>query len=61
MWDTNGTPIIKSPKRSTSRSLGVYFSLLSPQVVLNKQRKIIWPGGDTDRPKGFQMSTWLKV
>lgn len=61
MWNTNVSPLLKSPKRSTSRSLGAYFRPPFPQVLLNKQRKIIWPGGDTDRPKGFQMSTWLKV
>ncbi|XP_056586675.1 glutamate receptor ionotropic, NMDA 1a isoform X2 [Triplophysa dalaica] len=31
------------------------------QVVMNKQRKIIWPGGETERPRGFQMSTRLKI
>ncbi|XP_063067515.1 glutamate receptor ionotropic, NMDA 1a isoform X3 [Engraulis encrasicolus] len=31
------------------------------QVVLNKQRKIIWPGGQTETPRGFQMSTRLKI
>lgn len=31
------------------------------QVVMNNQRKIIWPGGETEKPQGFQMSTRLKV
>lgn len=31
------------------------------QVVMNTQRKIIWPGGETEKPKGYQMSTRLKV
>uniref|UniRef100_A0A8C2AX62 Glutamate receptor n=1 Tax=Cyprinus carpio TaxID=7962 RepID=A0A8C2AX62_CYPCA len=30
-------------------------------VVMNKQKKIIWPGGETERPRGFQMSTRLKI
>lgn len=28
---------------------------------MNSQRKIIWPGGETEKPQGFQMSTRLKV
>lgn len=28
---------------------------------MNNQRKIIWPGGETEKPQGFQMSTRLKV
>ncbi|MEQ2209760.1 Glutamate receptor ionotropic, NMDA 1, partial [Xenoophorus captivus] len=31
------------------------------QVVMNPQRKIIWPGGETEKPVGYQMSTRLKV
>uniref|UniRef100_A0A8C6KSR5 Glutamate receptor n=1 Tax=Nothobranchius furzeri TaxID=105023 RepID=A0A8C6KSR5_NOTFU len=31
------------------------------QVVMNNQRKIVWPGGDTEKPQGFQMSTRLKI
>ncbi|XP_041825324.1 glutamate receptor ionotropic, NMDA 1a isoform X6 [Melanotaenia boesemani] len=31
------------------------------QVVMNNQRKIIWPGGETEKPQGFQMSTRLKI
>uniref|UniRef100_A0A3Q1FFB5 Glutamate receptor n=1 Tax=Acanthochromis polyacanthus TaxID=80966 RepID=A0A3Q1FFB5_9TELE len=31
------------------------------QVVMNPQRKIIWPGGETEKPVGYQMSTKLKV
>ncbi|KAM7415489.1 hypothetical protein PAMA_017816 [Pampus argenteus] len=30
------------------------------QVVMNPQRKIIWPGGETEKPVGYQMSTKLK-
>lgn len=37
----------------------VYVAFL--QVVMNNQRKIIWPGGETEKPQGFQMSTRLKV
>ena len=28
---------------------------------MNNQRKIIWPGGETEKPRGYQMSTRLKV
>lgn len=35
--------------------------MASLQVVMNSQRKIIWPGGETEKPQGFQMSTRLKV
>lgn len=31
------------------------------QVVINPQRKIIWPGGELEKPVGYQMSTKLKV
>ncbi|XP_077416883.1 glutamate receptor ionotropic, NMDA 1b isoform X4 [Vanacampus margaritifer] len=31
------------------------------QVVMNPQRKIIWPGGETEKPVGYQMSTKLKI
>uniref|UniRef100_A0A8C8EG97 Glutamate receptor n=1 Tax=Oncorhynchus tshawytscha TaxID=74940 RepID=A0A8C8EG97_ONCTS len=31
------------------------------QVVMNPQRKIIWPGGETEKPRGYQMSTRLKI
>ncbi|XP_019741238.1 glutamate receptor ionotropic, NMDA 1b isoform X2 [Hippocampus comes] len=31
------------------------------QVVINPQRKIIWPGGETEKPVGYQMSTKLKI
>uniref|UniRef100_A0A667YQ01 Glutamate receptor n=1 Tax=Myripristis murdjan TaxID=586833 RepID=A0A667YQ01_9TELE len=31
------------------------------QVVMNTQRKIIWPGGETEKPRGYQMSTRLKI
>lgn len=31
-----------------------------PQVIPN-DRKIIWPGGETEKPRGYQMSTRLKV
>lgn len=39
----------------------VYVCVASLQVVMNNQRKIIWPGGETEKPQGFQMSTRLKV
>lgn len=29
--------------------------------VLTNDRKIIWPGGETEKPQGYQMSTKLKV
>ncbi|XP_067294963.1 glutamate receptor ionotropic, NMDA 1b isoform X1 [Pseudorasbora parva] len=38
--------------------VGVYNG---SQVVMNTQRKIIWPGGETEKPKGYQMSTRLKI
>lgn len=31
------------------------------QVIINPQRKIIWPGGELEKPVGYQMSTKLKV
>ncbi|XP_061673384.1 glutamate receptor ionotropic, NMDA 1b isoform X3 [Syngnathoides biaculeatus] len=31
------------------------------QVLMNPQRKIIWPGGETEKPVGYQMSTKLKI
>uniref|UniRef100_A0A3P8VGQ6 Glutamate receptor n=1 Tax=Cynoglossus semilaevis TaxID=244447 RepID=A0A3P8VGQ6_CYNSE len=31
------------------------------QVIMNPQRKIIWPGGETEKPIGYQMSTKLKI
>lgn len=45
----------------TIRLLITSYNYLLHQVVMNKQRKIIWPGGETERPRGFQMSTRLKV
>ena len=44
-------------------SVLTYNSVCFPslQVVMNNQRKIIWPGGETEKPQGFQMSTRLKV
>uniref|UniRef100_A0A4W4E5C4 Glutamate receptor n=1 Tax=Electrophorus electricus TaxID=8005 RepID=A0A4W4E5C4_ELEEL len=45
-------------QKSRLVQVGIYNGT---QVVLNKQRKIIWPGGETDRPRGFQMSTRLKI
>lgn len=39
----------------------VYVCVAPVQVVMNNQRKIIWPGGETEKPQGFQMSTRLKV
>ncbi|XP_060762709.1 glutamate receptor ionotropic, NMDA 1b isoform X2 [Neoarius graeffei] len=38
--------------------VGVYNG---SQVMMNTQRKIIWPGGDTEKPRGYQMSTRLKI
>ncbi|XP_037402088.1 glutamate receptor ionotropic, NMDA 1a isoform X17 [Pygocentrus nattereri] len=45
-------------QKSRLIQVGIYNGT---QVVLNKQRKIIWPGGETERPRGFQMSTRLKI
>ncbi|XP_031433302.1 glutamate receptor ionotropic, NMDA 1a isoform X2 [Clupea harengus] len=45
-------------QKSRLIQVGIYNGT---QVVLNKQRKIIWPGGQTDTPRGFQMSTRLKI
>lgn len=39
----------------------LHVCTVSLQVVMNNQRKIIWPGGETEKPQGFQMSTRLKV
>lgn len=51
--------------RSVSEAAGLLSALTynpAPlQVVMNNQRKIIWPGGETEKPQGFQMSTRLKV
>ena len=44
-----------------SASTCVCVCVALPQVVMNNQRKIIWPGGETEKPQGFQMSTRLKV
>lgn len=44
-----------------SVSANTAAGLASLQVVMNNQRKIIWPGGETEKPQGFQMSTRLKV
>lgn len=46
-WDLPGT--------TKQLPVGVF------QVVMNPQRKIIWPGGETEKPVGYQMSTKLKV
>lgn len=35
--------------------------LWHPSQVLTNDRKIIWPGGETEKPQGYQMSTKLKV
>lgn len=35
--------------------------LRDPLQVLTNDRKIIWPGGETEKPQGYQMSTKLKV
>lgn len=46
---------------------GVHLGLMSicflrgPSQVLTNDRKIIWPGGETEKPQGYQMSTKLKV
>ncbi|XP_048876511.1 glutamate receptor ionotropic, NMDA 1 isoform X7 [Brienomyrus brachyistius] len=45
-------------QKSRLIQVGVYNGT---QVVLNNQRKIIWPGGETEKPRGFQMSTRLKI
>ncbi|XP_036385601.1 glutamate receptor ionotropic, NMDA 1a isoform X8 [Megalops cyprinoides] len=45
-------------QKSRLIQVGIYNGT---QVVLNNQRKIIWPGGETEKPRGFQMSTRLKI
>ncbi|KAG5835253.1 hypothetical protein ANANG_G00270400 [Anguilla anguilla] len=45
-------------QKSRLIQVGIYNGT---QVVLNTQRKIIWPGGETEKPRGFQMSTRLKI
>lgn len=49
------------PLTYNSASACVCVCVARPQVVMNNQRKIIWPGGETEKPQGFQMSTRLKV
>lgn len=46
---------------SVRRPLFLLLLFLTLQVVMNPQRKIIWPGGETEKPVGYQMSTRLKV
>lgn len=43
------------------RVRGQCVCLCYKQVIMNPQRKIIWPGGETEKPIGYQMSTKLKV
>lgn len=60
----NGSQVSASERVSYSslrRSRSVNVLLLNLQVMMNTQRKIIWPGGDTEKPRGYQMSTRLKV
>ncbi|XP_024155721.1 glutamate receptor ionotropic, NMDA 1a isoform X2 [Oryzias melastigma] len=45
-------------QKSRLVQVGIYNGT---QVVMNNQRKIIWPGGETEKPQGFQMSTRLKI
>uniref|UniRef100_W5LWF6 Glutamate receptor n=1 Tax=Lepisosteus oculatus TaxID=7918 RepID=W5LWF6_LEPOC len=45
-------------QKSRLVQVGIYNGT---QVVLNNQRKIIWPGGETEKPRGYQMSTRLKI
>uniref|UniRef100_A0A8C6WED8 Glutamate receptor n=1 Tax=Neogobius melanostomus TaxID=47308 RepID=A0A8C6WED8_9GOBI len=45
-------------QKSRLIQVGIYNGT---QVVMNNQRKIIWPGGETEKPQGFQMSTRLKI
>ncbi|XP_029565155.1 glutamate receptor ionotropic, NMDA 1a isoform X1 [Salmo trutta] len=45
-------------QKSRLIQVGIYNGT---QVVMNNQRKIIWPGGETEKPRGFQMSTRLKI
>lgn len=52
--------VMYSSLRCTS-NVNANVLLYNLQVMMNTQRKIIWPGGDTEKPRGYQMSTRLKV
>uniref|UniRef100_A0A8C5BEE0 Glutamate receptor n=1 Tax=Gadus morhua TaxID=8049 RepID=A0A8C5BEE0_GADMO len=50
--------IINQQKPGRLVQVGVFNG---SQVIMNAQRKIIWPGGETEKPRGYQMSTRLKI
>ncbi|NXJ95657.1 NMDZ1 protein, partial [Corythaixoides concolor] len=39
----------------------VQVGIYNGSHVLTNDRKIIWPGGETEKPQGYQMSTKLKI
>uniref|UniRef100_A0A6I8NK30 Glutamate receptor n=1 Tax=Ornithorhynchus anatinus TaxID=9258 RepID=A0A6I8NK30_ORNAN len=39
----------------------VQVGIFNGSHVLPNDRKIIWPGGETEKPRGYQMSTRLKI
>uniref|UniRef100_A0A6I8QR03 Glutamate receptor n=1 Tax=Xenopus tropicalis TaxID=8364 RepID=A0A6I8QR03_XENTR len=39
----------------------VQVGIFNGSHVIQNDRKIIWPGGETERPQGYQMSTRLKI
>ncbi|KAL2297935.1 hypothetical protein Nmel_016891 [Mimus melanotis] len=39
----------------------VQVGIYNGSNVLTNDRKIIWPGGETEKPQGYQMSTKLKI
>lgn len=38
-----------------------HCALTAPSQFLPNDRKIVWPGGETETPQGYEMSTKLKV
>ncbi|KAG8447364.1 hypothetical protein GDO86_014724 [Hymenochirus boettgeri] len=39
----------------------VQVGIFNGSHVIQNDRKIIWPGGETEKPQGYQMSTRLKI
>nr|5IOU_A Chain A, N-methyl-D-aspartate receptor subunit NR1-8a [Xenopus laevis]5IOU_C Chain C, N-methyl-D-aspartate receptor subunit NR1-8a [Xenopus laevis]5IOV_A Chain A, N-methyl-D-aspartate receptor subunit NR1-8a [Xenopus laevis]5IOV_C Chain C, N-methyl-D-aspartate receptor subunit NR1-8a [Xenopus laevis]5IPQ_A Chain A, N-methyl-D-aspartate receptor subunit NR1-8a [Xenopus laevis]5IPQ_C Chain C, N-methyl-D-aspartate receptor subunit NR1-8a [Xenopus laevis]5IPR_A Chain A, N-methyl-D-aspartate re len=39
----------------------VQVGIFDGSYIIQNDRKIIWPGGETERPQGYQMSTRLKI
>ncbi|XP_011812785.1 PREDICTED: glutamate receptor ionotropic, NMDA 1 [Colobus angolensis palliatus] len=54
---SNGTIICPLLNTDTMVQVGIY----NGTHVIPNDRKIIWPGGETEKPRGYQMSTRLKI